>query len=126
MHSGLVGCHFEGASEFPMDDSDQCILTFFVKRSHPADMTGEMPFREEFRDDGLFDGGRVPIAEAAGRNECIDETLGHHYVPQAERREKDFAKGTGVDDAARGVETLQRGEGTSAIAKLAVLPTFDA
>jgi hypothetical protein len=79
----------------------------------------------EFRESGLFQCGRVPIAEPLRRGERSNEAFGSNQLADPEGREDSARKGSGVDYATFVIEALQGLERLSVVPKFSVVVVFD-
>src|SRR5438105_2873483 len=69
----------------------------------------------------LLESRRGSVRGRSSTREGVDELGWHHCVAEAQARRQDFAKATGVYNAAIGVETLQRRDWPATISVLAIV-----
>ena len=84
-------------------------------------MTGELPARDESRDDALLQ-RRLPCRQQrGGPDEGRRQVRRHDKVSQPQRRKQQLAEAARVEDALPAIQALQRRQRTPGIAELAVI-----
>src|ERR1700758_3472441 len=88
-------------------------------------MMAEVAFADELREDGLIERRWMAVDEAASARECLYEPFRQHHESEAQGVEEHLRECAYVDDAARTVECLQRGQGMTEVAVLRVIFVLD-
>jgi hypothetical protein len=101
------------------------LAAFGIEKTHATNVAGEVAFAEKVGEDRLIEMRRADVHGVTHGKKGIDEVGGNDEIADAESGEEHFAESTNVDDARRVIETLERGDGLSFVAKLGIVVIFD-
>src|SRR5262249_50899797 len=87
-------------------------------------MPGEVPLGHEFRQHGLRHRGWMSVAQSSGANKRIDQGPRNNQVSQSQRREKNFAESSQINDPLMAVNSLKSRQWPARVAILTVVVIF--
>src|SRR6476661_3523071 len=121
VQAGSGALELEKAADSLAKEIGKRAAPFAVNTSHPPDVASEVTLLEKIGERGLIEPRRTEAGDQRLLAECVDNRRWNDDVSEPQRRKEDLAEGADVDHASGTIETAERGQRRSLVAKLAVV-----